>query len=38
MALKPENYRNPIPSGSPLFDPFCDGKAIDRFRNLLAVS
>jgi len=33
--IKPCDYKNPIPSGSPFMDPFRDGKAIDRFRKLL---
>lgn len=28
-------YQNPIPKDSPLIDPFRDGKAIERFRDLL---
>jgi len=31
-------YRNPIPEGHPLMDPFRDGKAIERFRDLLRSS
>lgn len=31
-----EPFRNPVPEGSPLLDPFRDGKAIDRFRSLLS--
>ncbi len=31
-------WKNPIPPGSPLLDPFRDGKAIDRFRELLRSS
>ena len=30
-----ETYRNPLHISSPLMDPYRDGKAIDRFRNLL---
>jgi hypothetical protein len=33
-----KNYRNPIPEGHPLMDPFRDGKAIERFRELLRSS
>ena len=33
--LKPGVYQNPIPMNSPLMDPYRDGKAIDRFRDLL---
>ena len=33
--MDPMNYRNPIPVDSPLMDPYRDGKAIDRFRDLL---
>ncbi len=32
---KPGDYQNPIPENSPLMDPYRDGKAIDRFRELL---
>lgn len=32
------SYRNPIPANSPLMDPYRDGKAIDRFRELLCLS
>ena len=34
--MSPGNYQNPIPMNSPLMDPYRDGKAIDRFRKLLA--
>jgi hypothetical protein len=30
-----ESYKNPIPVSSPLLDPYRDGKAIERFRDLL---
>jgi len=30
-----EDYQNPMPMNSPLMDPYRDGKAIDRFRDLL---
>ncbi len=33
--LKPGAYQNPIPMNSPLIDPYRDGKALDRFRDLL---
>ncbi|MFQ5647372.1 MAG: hypothetical protein ACE5GM_10610, partial [bacterium] len=33
--MKPGTYKNPFPQDSPLMDPFRDGKAIDRFRDLL---
>jgi polysaccharide biosynthesis PFTS motif protein len=33
--MKPGTYQNPIEIGSPLMDPYRDGKAIDRFRELL---
>lgn len=33
--MKPGTYQNPIETGSPLMDPYRDGKAIDRFRELL---
>jgi len=33
-----ETYKNPVQTGSPLMDPFRDGKAIDRFRELLVSS
>lgn len=36
--MKPGEYRNPIPTGSPLLDPYRDGKAIERFRKLLVTS
>lgn len=32
------SYHNPIPTNSPLMDPYRDGKAIDRFRELLCLS
>ena len=31
-------YKNPIPAGSPLMDPYRDGRAIERFRQLLAAA
>lgn len=34
--MNPGNYRNPISMNSSLMDPYRDGKAIDRFRDLLA--
>jgi hypothetical protein len=34
--LKPYSYKSPLPTNSPLSDPYRDGKAIDRFRDLLA--
>lgn len=37
-GMKPGEYENPIPIYSPLLDPFRDGKAIDRFRDLLISS
>lgn len=36
--MKPGTYKNPIPVNSPLMDPYRDGKAIDRFRDLLVSS
>ncbi len=33
--INPGDYQNPIPKSSPLMDPYMDGKAIDRFRELL---
>ncbi|MBN2583300.1 MAG: polysaccharide biosynthesis PFTS motif protein [Planctomycetes bacterium] len=36
QASSGEPYSNPIPAGSPLLDPFRDGRAIERFRELLA--
>ena len=33
--MNPQEYHNPLHPGSPLMDPYCDGKAIDRFRELL---
>jgi len=36
--MKPGTYQNPIPMGSPLMDPYRDGKAIERFRDLLVSS
>ncbi|MCG2756954.1 MAG: polysaccharide biosynthesis PFTS motif protein [Desulfobacteraceae bacterium] len=33
--LNPGAYQNPMPMNSPLMDPYRDGKAIDRFRELL---
>jgi len=33
--MNPGNYRNPVSMNSPLMDPYRDGKAIDRFRDLL---
>ena len=35
MEIKPGAYQNPIPENSILMDPYRDGKAIDRFRELL---
>jgi len=35
IKRNPEDYQNPIPMNSPLMDPYRDGKAIDRFRDLL---
>ena len=35
-ATGSDNYQNPIPMDSPLADPYCDGKAVDRFRDLLS--
>lgn len=35
-SLEPGQYRNPIAADSPLLDPYRDGKAIGRFRELLA--
>lgn len=32
------SYHNPIPTNSPLMDPYRDGRAIDRFRELLCLS
>jgi len=34
-SMKPGMYRSPIPIDSPLMDPYRDGKAIERFRDLL---
>ncbi len=34
-SKKTEIYQNPLPLNSPLMDPYRDGKAIDRFRDLL---
>ena len=34
--MKAGTYQNPIPVNLPLMDPYRDGKAIDRFRDLLA--
>jgi len=34
-AVEEGEYKNPIPADSPLMDPYRDGKAIDRFRDLL---
>lgn len=31
-------YENPIPQGHPMLDPFRDGKAIERFRDLLCAA
>ena len=36
--MKPGTYKNPIPINSPLMDPYRDGKALERFRVLLAKS
>jgi len=33
--MKPSDYQNPIPMNSPLMDLYRDGRAIDRFRDLL---
>lgn len=33
-----KEYRNPLPTEFQLMDPYCDGKAIDRFRELLISS
>ena len=33
--MKSNNYQNPISKNSPLMDPYRDGKAIDRFRDLI---
>ena len=33
--MKAGTYQNPMPMNSPLMDPYRDGKAIDRFRDLL---
>ena len=33
--IRPTAYQNPIPKDSPLMDPYRDGKAINRFRELL---
>jgi hypothetical protein len=33
--MKSCSYQNPMPMNSPLMDPYRDGKAIDRFRDLL---
>jgi polysaccharide biosynthesis PFTS motif protein len=35
MALPSGKFQSPLPKNSPLSDPYCDGKAIDRFRDLL---
>ena len=34
-SMQPNTYRNPMPIDSPLMDPYRDGKAIERFRDLL---
>jgi polysaccharide biosynthesis PFTS motif protein len=34
-GMEPGTFQNPIPMVSPLMDPYRDGKAIDRFRDLL---
>lgn len=34
-GMKPSEYKNPFPVDSPLMDPFRDGKAIERFIELL---
>ena len=34
-AMPPDTYKTPIPLDSNLLDPFRDGKAVDRFRDLL---
>lgn len=36
--LGQNEYKNPIPTSSPLLDPYRDGKAIERFRDLLILS
>jgi polysaccharide biosynthesis PFTS motif protein len=36
-GMKSAHYENPLPSDSSLIDPYRDGKAIDRFRNLLMI-
>jgi hypothetical protein len=33
-----QEYHNPLPAEPPLMDPYRDGKAIDRFRELLCNS
>ena len=35
IKKNPEDYKNPLPVNSSLMDPYRDGKAIDRFRDLL---
>lgn len=37
-GMEPGTFQNPIPMDSPLMDPYRDGKAIDRFRDLLVSS
>lgn len=37
-GMKTDGYKNPIPLNSPMLDPFRDGKAVDRFRDLLISS
>jgi len=34
-GMKLDEYKNPIPFNSSMLDPFRDGKAVDRFRDLL---
>jgi polysaccharide biosynthesis PFTS motif protein len=38
MRNRENRYDNPIPEGHPLIDPFRDGKAIERFRDLLCAA
>jgi hypothetical protein len=35
IKMKSATFQNPIPPNSPLMDPYRDGKAIERFRQLL---
>jgi len=37
-AMKPGEYQNPFPKNSPLIDLYRDGKAIDRFQDLLCAN